>query len=95
MPPSQLCCIVCTHWLVLWWPRQGALGRRLKLIDVNNKDGFSRHDQLRDMAEGTGHGVSHRVVVLLALLSIELLTCVLLGDKNCISVLSSTALVLC
>lgn len=35
----------------------GALGRRLKLTDVNNKGGPSGHDQWRDMAEGAGHGV--------------------------------------
>lgn len=42
---------------VPWWPRQGALGRTLKFIDVNNKGGFSGHDPLRNVAEGAGRGV--------------------------------------
>lgn len=50
----SLCMLACA---LPWWPCQGALGRKLKLTDVNNKGGSSGHDQLRDMARGAGHRV--------------------------------------
>lgn len=67
---------------VPWWPCQGFLGRRHKLVDVNNKGGSSGHDQLRDMADGARHGVELQGSGASGFAFPQTLNLVLLGDKT-------------